>query len=102
MMFNKFLQLKHKNLNYSKKNGTHTSIRSISTDYDAIIIGGGHNGLVAANYLAKDAKNVLVLEKRSVIGGAANSYRMPEHPEFTVSRASYLCRFVENYTLSNE
>ena len=39
--------------------------------YDAIIIGGGHNGLVAAAYLARAGKNVLVLEKRHILGGAA-------------------------------
>ncbi|MGE0221323.1 FAD-dependent oxidoreductase, partial [Mycolicibacterium sp.] len=39
-------------------------------DYDAIVIGAGHNGLVAANYLAKAGKKVLVLEARDVVGGA--------------------------------
>ena len=39
--------------------------------YDAIIVGGGHNGLVCAAYLAKAGKNVLVLERRRVLGGAA-------------------------------
>ena len=39
--------------------------------YDAIIIGGGHNGLVAAAYLAKAGRKVLVLEQRAVLGGAA-------------------------------
>ncbi len=38
--------------------------------YDAIIIGAGHNGLVAAAYLAKAGKNVLVLERRSIVGGS--------------------------------
>ena len=39
--------------------------------YDAIIIGGGHNGLVTAAYLARAGKKVLVLERRHVLGGAA-------------------------------
>ena len=39
--------------------------------FDAIIIGAGHNGLVAANYLARARKKVLVLEQRHVVGGAA-------------------------------
>ena len=40
-------------------------------EFDAIIIGGGHNGLVCAAYLAKAGKRVLVLERRPVLGGAA-------------------------------
>ena len=40
------------------------------TDYDAIIIGGGHNGLVAAAYLAQAGQSVLVLERRDIVGGA--------------------------------
>jgi phytoene dehydrogenase-like protein len=39
--------------------------------YDAIIVGGGHNGLVAAAYLARAGRRVLVLERRPVLGGAA-------------------------------
>ena len=39
--------------------------------YDAIIVGGGHNGLVAAAYLARAGKRVLVLERRHLVGGAA-------------------------------
>ena len=39
--------------------------------YDAIIIGGGHNGLVCGTYLAKAGLRVLVLERRHVFGGAA-------------------------------
>ena len=38
--------------------------------YDNIIIGAGHNGLVAAAYLAKQGKKVLVLERRSIVGGS--------------------------------
>src|SRR5512143_2077884 len=40
-----------------------------TTNYDALIIGAGHNGLVAANYLAKAGKKVLVLERRAIAGG---------------------------------
>src|SRR5579864_5677420 len=57
--------------------------------YDAIVIGAGHNGMVAAAYLAKASQHVLVLERSEVIGGAAVS----EHPwpGWTVSSASYVC-----------
>ena len=44
---------------------------SAVSKYDAIIIGGGHNGLTAAAYLARAGKKVLVLERRYVLGGAA-------------------------------
>ncbi len=55
--------------------------------WDAIIIGGGHNGLVCAAYLAKAGKNVLVLERRGVLGGAAVTEEF--HPGFRNSVASY-------------
>ena len=42
-----------------------------ANQYDAIIIGGGHNGLVAAGYLARAGKKVIVLERRHIVGGAA-------------------------------
>jgi phytoene dehydrogenase-like protein len=42
----------------------------MTTHYDTVIIGAGHNGLVAAAYLAKKAKKVLVLERRSIVGGS--------------------------------
>ncbi len=59
-------------------------------DYDVVIAGGGHNALVAATYLAKAGKSVLILEKNPEIGGATASVRA--FPEFDahVSRYSYL------------
>lgn len=41
-----------------------------TTDYDAIIVGGGHNGLICACYLAKAGQRVLVIERRPIVGGA--------------------------------
>ena len=56
--------------------------------FDAIIVGGGHNGLVCAAYLAKAGKKVLVLEQRHILGGAASSDEI--FPGFTFSVYSYV------------
>jgi phytoene dehydrogenase-like protein len=56
-------------------------------DLDAIIVGGGHNGLVAACYLARAGAKVTVLERRSLVGGAAVTEEL--HPGFRFSRAAY-------------
>src|SRR5512143_3604543 len=56
--------------------------------YDAIVIGGGHNGLVNAAYLARAGKKVLVLERRHVLGGAAVTEEI--FPGFKYSVASYV------------
>ena len=56
--------------------------------YDAIVIGGGHNGLVTAAYLARAGKEVLVLERRHVLGGAAVTEEI--NPGFKYSVCSYV------------
>jgi phytoene dehydrogenase-like protein len=59
--------------------------------YDAIVIGGGHNGLVAAAYLARSGAKTLVLEARQQTGGAATTEApWPEAPQFKVTRLSYV------------
>jgi phytoene dehydrogenase-like protein len=59
-----------------------------SQKYDAIVIGGGHNGLVNAAYLARAGKKVLVLERRHVLGGAAVTEEI--FPGFKFSVCSYV------------
>jgi len=60
----------------------------MSRPYDAIVIGGGHNGLVTAAYLQRAGRRVLVLERRHVLGGAAVSEEI--FPGFTFSVCSYV------------
>ncbi len=59
--------------------------------YDAVVIGGGHNGLVAAAYLARAGARVAVCEARHKTGGAAATDQpWPDHPEFKVTTLSYV------------
>jgi phytoene dehydrogenase-like protein len=58
--------------------------------YDAVIIGGGHNGLVAACYLAKAGFDVCVLERYHTVGGAAISEEFADAPGFIASTGSYV------------
>ena len=59
-----------------------------TSKYDAIVIGGGHNGLVTAAYLAKSGRRVLVLERREVLGGCATTEEL--WPGYRVSTAAYV------------
>ena len=63
----------------------------MAATYDAIVVGGGHNGLVAAAYLARSGARTVVLEGRRKTGGAATTEApWPEAPEFKVTRLSYV------------
>ncbi len=63
------------------------------TDHDAIILGGGHNGLVAAGYLAGAGLDVLVLERRDVLGGACVTEEL--FPGYRFSACSYICHLLQ-------
>jgi phytoene dehydrogenase-like protein len=61
-----------------------------SKKYDVVIIGGGHNGLVAATYLARAGKSVRILEANHEIGGASQSVKTFPEYDANLSRYSYL------------
>ena len=62
----------------------------LSTKYDVAVIGGGHNGLVAASYLAQAGLSVLVLERNAKLGGATRSALAFEGLDARLSVYSYL------------
>ncbi|MFC7876247.1 phytoene desaturase family protein [Isoptericola sp. NPDC057391] len=63
---------------------------SLAPRYDAVVVGGGHNGLTAAAYLARAGRSVLVLERLDHVGGAAVSARVFPGVDARLSRYSYL------------
>lgn len=69
--------------------------------YDIAIIGGGHNGLVAATYLAKAGKRVAVLETNAEIGGATTSVRVFPDFDARLSRYSYLVSLLPDKIVSD-
>src|SRR5215472_19008310 len=62
----------------------------MKTNYDVVILGAGHNGLVAASYLGRAGLSVLVLEKNDYIGGATTSQKVFADYDAHLSRYSYL------------
>jgi phytoene dehydrogenase-like protein len=70
-----------------------TTIKPMVKSYDAVIVGGGHNGLVTAAYLARAGKKVLVLESREVLGGCSVTEEV--WPGFRVSTAAYLTSLLQ-------
>ena len=65
----------------------------MAAKYDAIIIGGGHNGLVTAAYLARAGRKVLVLERREMVGGCAVTEEI--WPGYRVSTGAYLASLLQ-------
>src|SRR5690349_11514067 len=63
---------------------------TIKSKYDVVILGAGHNGLVAATYLARAGLSVLLLEKNDYIGGATVSQQIFPDYAASLSRYSYL------------
>ena len=69
--------------------------------YDAIVMGAGHNGLIAASYLAKAGKSVLMLEAADDIGGATASVRAFKEYDAMLSRYSYLVALLPDQIVSD-
>src|ERR1700680_2627081 len=61
--------------------------------FDVVIVGGGHNGLVTAAYLARAGRRVLVLERRELVGGCAVTEEL--WPGYRVSTAAYLTSLLQ-------
>ncbi len=70
--------------------------RPSRSSYDAVVVGGGHNGLVAAAYLARAGRSVLVLELQDRTGGAAVSAQAFSGLDARLSRYSYLVSLLPN------
>src|SRR5437868_10369603 len=70
--------------------GKANTVRGLKARYDVVILGAGHNGLVAASYLGRTGMSVLLLEKNDYIRGATTSQRVFPDYDARLSRYSYL------------
>jgi phytoene dehydrogenase-like protein len=79
------------------KVGLPAPIRELaSRDWDAIVVGGGHNGLTAAAYLARAGKSVLLLERREQLGGACTLEQPFPDPGYLVSPCAYVVGLLDD------
>ena len=70
-----------------------------SDSHDAIIIGGGHNGLVCAAYLAQAGLDVVLLERRDILGGACSTEEL--FPGYRFSACSYYCHLLQSKVIED-
>ncbi len=68
-------------------------------DWDAIVVGGGHNGLTAAAYLARGGKRVLVLERREQLGGACTLERPFADERYVISPCAYVVGLLDRVVI---
>jgi phytoene dehydrogenase-like protein len=68
-------------------------------DWDAVIVGGGHNGLTAAAYLAKAGQSVLVLERRERLGGACTLERPFHDDRYVISPCAYVVGLLDELVI---
>ncbi len=71
----------------------------MATKYDAVVIGAGHNGLICAAYLSRAGRKVLVVERRSLIGGASVTEEV--FPGYHVSTASYVMSMMQKKVIND-
>src|SRR5919206_180035 len=69
--------------------------------YDVVVVGGGHNGLTAAAYLARAGRSVLLLERLAEVGGAAVSRRLFDGVDVRLSAYSYLVSLLPDRILTD-
>lgn len=81
--------------------GLPESVASLaSREWDAVVVGGGHNGLTAAAYLARAGKSVLVLERRERLGGACTLERPFADDRFVISPCAYVLGLLDRRVIS--